>query len=194
MTTETNDRSGFLANLNDEQAALYHNVNQATAASGDEFWKGLSAAEASAEDKFQVAEAMGYPHVADSEYAEAAGRDPHRGKVDMNSLEAGDQFIGPDDKTRYAVKTPASQHEHGWTEVRDLSMTDEQAAAAGASDGNDPRDGFFSYSHPTYVQRDTEQQRAARRNAELASAAEARLVSREQTSERNDTADDADGM
>ncbi len=152
MTTD--DRSGFLAGLTDAQAALYHDTNKASAAAGVEFWKTLSAADAPAEDKWQVAEAMGYSNVADREFAEAAGRDPHRGKVDMNSLGAGDQFIGPDEKTRYEVTTPARQHEQGWTEVRNLSMTDEEAAARTVEHGCDPRDGFFAYSHPTYVQPD----------------------------------------
>ncbi len=154
MTTDNNDRSGFLAGLTDAQAALYHSVNQSTANRSQGFWAGLSAADAAAEDKWQVAEAMGYPHVADREYAEAAGRDPHRGKVDMNSLEGGDRFIGPDGTTSYEVVTPAGQHERGWTEVRNLSMTDEEAAARTVESGCDPRDGFFGYSHPTYVQRD----------------------------------------
>lgn len=99
-------------------------------------------------------------------------------KLDMNSLARGDQFVGPDGRTRYEVVTPASEHERGWVDVRNLSMTDSQAAAlvaerphsvewtrdpmTGEVTHDDPRDGFFCFSHPVYVERV---------NAELAPAA-----------------------
>ncbi len=49
-------------------------------------------------------------------------------------------------------------HEHSWLEVRDLTMTDAQAAAriaepGGVEPGCDPRDGVFCYSPDTQLLR-----------------------------------------
>lgn len=155
--TNSTDRPAHLRGLSDDQVALYHRVNHACAAAGVDFWTTLRAAQAPAADKYDLAEAMGYPTVADG-YAEAAGRDSHRGRVAMTSLAGGDRFIGPDGRTRYEVTTPAAEHPRGWVNVRDLSMTDMEAAERAAqnrwdSPDTDGRDGFFAYSVPVYVHR-----------------------------------------
>ncbi len=75
----------------------------------------------------------------------------------MEDLPRGAEFIGPDGHTRYLVTTAASEHPRGWVEVRNLSMTDGEAADLLATPGAvepgcDPRDGFFAYTHPTPVE------------------------------------------
>lgn len=74
----------------------------------------------------------------------------------MQDLPKGARFIGPDG-TEYEVTTPASEHRNGWVNVRDLSMTEDEAqrrlATPGAVEpGEDPRDGFFSYTQPVEVE------------------------------------------
>ncbi len=66
----------------------------------------------------------------------------------MNALPAGTRFIGLDGRTRYEVTMPAADHEDGWVEVRDLSMTDAEAqqlltTPGAVQPGCDPRDQVF---------------------------------------------------
>ncbi len=75
----------------------------------------------------------------------------------MTNLPRGARFIGPDTKTRYLITRAASEHPHGWVEVRDLSMSDELVAQLLATPGAvepgcDPRDGSFAYTLPTEVE------------------------------------------
>lgn len=154
-----NGRPAHLRGLNDTQVALYHKVNADSAKSGMDFWTRLTATDADPEDKWQVAEAMGYSNVADREYAVKAGRDPHRGKVAMTTLKRGQHFTGPDGHTEYVVTTPASEDKRGWVLVWNLSMSDDEVLkrmkyAEKDHDGKPvhPRSGFFAYSFPTYVE------------------------------------------
>jgi hypothetical protein len=74
----------------------------------------------------------------------------------MTDLPRHARFIGPDRRTIYRVTTAAADHERGWVMVRNLSMTDAQAAAAvaagGFERGDDPRDEFFAFSAPVEVE------------------------------------------
>jgi hypothetical protein len=97
-------------------------------------------------------------HVTIAAFGEA-GREVSVTPCRMDSLADGDLFVGPDyftaaGPTVYEVTTSCAQHEHGWLEVRDLTMTDAQALArladiADVEPGCDPRGGFFSYSPDT---------------------------------------------
>lgn len=74
----------------------------------------------------------------------------------ITDLPRGARFIGPDGRTNL-VTTPAAEHERGWVQVRDLSMSDADAARLQATPGAvepgcDPRDQFFAYSHPVEVE------------------------------------------
>lgn len=96
--------------------------------------------------------AAGLPNLA-AELGRIAAEPP---RVPVQALDRGQRFTGPDGTTLFEVVTPASEHPRGWVDVRDLSMTDEEAAALVATPGavergSDPRRGFFAYSHPTYV-------------------------------------------
>lgn len=76
----------------------------------------------------------------------------------MGDLKAGDRFVGPDEKTVYAVTGECAKHKNEWLFVRNLSMTDQQArellAEPGAvEEGCDPRDGFFDYPTRTLLHR-----------------------------------------
>jgi hypothetical protein len=76
--------------------------------------------------------------------------------MNLTDLRRGQKFIGPDGRT-HEVTTPASDHPHGFVEVRDLSMTDAEAAALLAAPGAvergcDPREGFFAFTHPVDVE------------------------------------------
>jgi hypothetical protein len=76
----------------------------------------------------------------------------------MSALVAGGHIVGPDSATLLEVWTSCGEHEHGWLEVRNLSMTDAQAAAllaepGAVESGCDPRDGFFSYPSDTLMDR-----------------------------------------
>ncbi|MHA6631823.1 hypothetical protein ACU61A_40875 [Pseudonocardia sichuanensis] len=96
-----------------------------------------------------------------------AGREVSVTPCRMDSLAEGELFVGPDyftasGPTVYEVTTSCMQHEHGWLEVRDLTMTDAQALGrlaepGGVEPGCDPRGGFFSYAPDTPLLRvDTE--------------------------------------
>ncbi|SCL21162.1 hypothetical protein [Micromonospora aurantiaca (nom. illeg.)] len=165
--TETTMTPAHLQGLTDDQVALYRRMLEQVAASGADYWTTLRELDAPAADKYHLAAALGsWP--AQVEHGTAAGIDPHRGQVDMHTLSRGDLFVGPDGTTRYEVVTPASEHPRGWVDVRNLSMTDDEAAALVERPGavervrdaetgemvpGDPREGFFAYSHPTYVDR-----------------------------------------
>jgi hypothetical protein len=92
-----------------------------------------------------------------------AGREVTVTPCRMDSLADGDLFVGPDyftasGPTLYEVTTSCAQHEHGWLEVRDLTMTDAEAAGrlaqlGGVEPGCDPREGFFSYAPDTRLLR-----------------------------------------
>ena len=78
----------------------------------------------------------------------------------MQDLPAGtvfEKFTGsPRQYTRYQVLVSAADDPRGHVRVRNLSMTDAEAAdllaTAGAVEpGCDPRDGFFAYSRPVDV-------------------------------------------
>ncbi len=65
-------------------------------------------------------------------------------------LVAGDRIVMPVGNTVYEVTVDCAHNENGWLFVRDLSMTNAQAAAITAEPntvegGTDPRDGFFTY-------------------------------------------------
>jgi|GEM_PF-7117973 len=80
-------------------------------------------------------------------------------KTTMSKLRDGDEFIGPDGRTRYRVTRDMRSHPRGWLGTRDLSMTDAQARRAvkdgSVEPGCDPRDGFFAYSTAVTVERVT---------------------------------------
>ena len=76
----------------------------------------------------------------------------------MAELVAGEHIVGPDGVTLHEVWTSCGEHERGWLEVRNLSMTDDQAAVLLAEPGAvepgcDPRDGFFCYPPETLMDR-----------------------------------------
>lgn len=76
----------------------------------------------------------------------------------MSALVAGERIVGPDGATLYEVWTSCDEHERGWLEVCNLSMTNDQAAALLAEPGAvepgcDPRDGFFIYPPDTLMDR-----------------------------------------
>jgi hypothetical protein len=156
-----------LQGLTDDQVSLYRRMLEQVAATGSDYWTTLRGLDAPAADKYHLAAALG-DRPAEIEHGTAAGIDPYRGQVDMHTLGAGDQFVGPDGTTRYEVVTPAADHPNGWIDVRNLSMTDDQAAEVLARPGavdrvpdpetgqlvpGDPRAGFFAYSCPVYVDR-----------------------------------------
>lgn len=76
----------------------------------------------------------------------------------MQDLPADTRFIGPPDgRTEYVVTAAASADPDGRVQVRNLSMTDAEAAHLLASPGLvergcDPRDGFFDFAHPMPVE------------------------------------------
>lgn len=66
----------------------------------------------------------------------------------MKDLPRGARFRWLDGRERL-VLVPASEHENGWVEVRDLSMTDQEAerllsGSRAVEKGCDPRDGVFT--------------------------------------------------
>lgn len=76
----------------------------------------------------------------------------------MWDLEIDDWMVGPDGATLYEVTSACADHEHSWLLVRNLAMTDAEAAALlddpdAVEPGEDPRDGFFSYPPDTLVRR-----------------------------------------
>lgn len=76
----------------------------------------------------------------------------------MGELDTCDQFVGPDGVTLYEVWTSCAEHEHGWLEVRNLSMTAAEATArlekpGAVEPGSGPRDGFFAYTPDTLMDR-----------------------------------------
>jgi hypothetical protein len=74
----------------------------------------------------------------------------------MQSLPTGARFIGPDGRTEYRITRSAAEHEDGWVDVWNESMTDAEAqrriAKGDVEDGYDPREGVFAYSHPVDVE------------------------------------------
>lgn len=70
-------------------------------------------------------------------------------RIDMTALGKGDRFLYRGG--RYEVTVPASDHPRGWVHVRQLGITDAQAAAMPAEPGCDPRDGLFNFP-PGHVQ------------------------------------------
>jgi hypothetical protein len=154
MDDHTSDRPAHLQGLSDEQVDLYHQMLTEVSAGHGDYWTVLRGLHAPAADKYALAATLGNTMEA-REYALQAGIDPHGGKVDMTTLDRGERFIGPDGHTVYVVTTPAAEHEHGWVFVRNLSMSDEEAARRAEHPdvyGPDSRGGFFAYSYPTYVQ------------------------------------------
>ncbi len=152
---DATDRPLHLQGLNDDQVGLYYRMLEQVSATSTDYWTTLRGLDAPAADKYAVAEAL-HDWPAQLEYGPQAGIDPYKGKVDMTTLKRGDQFIGPDEHTRYIVTTPASEHEHGWINVRNLSMPDEEAVRRAEQPdvyGPDSRGGFFAYSVPVYVER-----------------------------------------
>ena len=56
-------------------------------------------------------------------------------ECEMRELRAGERFVGPDGRTVYRVVTPCGKHRRGWLVVRNLSMTDREAARLQATPG-----------------------------------------------------------
>lgn len=82
--------------------------------------------------------------------------DPPVNVQNMQDLPRGTQFIGPDG-ARYKVTAPASEHEHGFVFVWNLSMGDGEvlrrlSTPGWCKEGTHPREMFFAYSHPTEVE------------------------------------------
>jgi hypothetical protein len=155
MADQPSERPIHLRDVNDDQAGLYYRMLDDVSAGHGTYWDCLRGLDAPAADKYAVAEVLGATTEAEK-YAVEAGIDPHKGKVDMTTLNRGDQFIGPDEHTRYIVTTPASEHEHGWIDVRNLSMPDDEAVRRAEQPdvyGPDSRGGFFAYDMPVYVER-----------------------------------------
>ncbi len=77
----------------------------------------------------------------------------------MSDLRKGDEFVGPNGRTRYRVTRDMGSHPNGFLDVRNLSMTNGEARAAtkrgDCEPGCDPRDGFFSYTSPVTVEKVT---------------------------------------
>lgn len=78
-------------------------------------------------------------------------------RVNMQDLPKDAHFIGPDG-ARYRVTKPASEHERGWVEVWNLSMSAAEVrrmleTPGAVEEGSHPREGFFAFSYPTPVER-----------------------------------------
>ncbi len=70
----------------------------------------------------------------------------------MQDLPAGAEFVGPNKGTRYRVLKPASDHELGWVDVWNLSMSREEELKQITAGNPEPRVGFFAFSHPVDVE------------------------------------------